>query len=63
MTNKKHPLFLLVIFLFFSIASFSQFRIKEINWTPDGTAYLKLKDGNIIKTDVKTNAETIILKK
>ena len=27
------------------------------------TAYLKLKDGNIVRTDVKTNNETIVVKK
>ena len=53
----------LVIFLFISISSFGQFRAKEINWTPDGTAYLQLKDGNIVRTDVKTNTETIIVKR
>ena len=52
-----------VISLFISISSFSQFRAKEINWTPDGTAYLQLKEGNIVRTDVKTNSETIIVKK
>ena len=63
MTNKKLKLPVLFIFLIFSITSFCQFRAKEINWTPDGTAYLKLKDGNIIKTDVKTNTESVIVKK
>jgi dipeptidyl-peptidase-4 len=63
MTNKKLKLPILFIFLIFSSTSYCQFRAKEINWTPDGAAYLKLKDGNIIKTDVKTNAETVIVKK
>jgi len=63
MTNKKLKLPVLFIFLIFSITSYCQFRAKEINWTPDGAAYLKLKDGNIIKTDVKTNTETVIVKK
>ncbi len=52
-----------VIFLFISISLFSQFRSKEINWTPDGTAYLQLKDGNIVRADIKTNAESIIVKR
>ncbi len=63
MINKKLSFYLLFIFLIFSITSFGQFRAKEINWTPDGTAYLKLKDGNIVKTDVKTNTESVIVKK
>lgn len=63
MPNKKCRIFLLITFLIFSISSFSQFRAKEINWTADGNAYLKLKDGNIVKTDIKTNTETIVVKK
>jgi dipeptidyl-peptidase 4 len=63
MSNKKLKLPVLIIFLIFSITTFSQFRAKEINWTSDGTAYLKLKEGNIVKTDVKTNVETIVVKK
>jgi dipeptidyl-peptidase-4 len=63
MRVKKTALFVIIILLGFSFASFSQFRAKDINWTPDGTAYLKLKDGNVVRTDVKTNSETIIVKK
>ena len=63
MANKKLRLSVLVIFLIFSLNSFCQFRAKEINWTPDGIAYLKIKDGNIVKIDVKTNNESIIVKK
>jgi len=63
MSNKKPNLSLLIIFLIFSLTSFCQFRAKEINWTTDGTSYLKLKEGNIVKTDVKTNNESIVVKK
>ena len=63
MTDKQRKFSVLFIFLFFSITSFSQFRAKEINWTADGTAYLELKDGNIVRTDLKTNEETIIVKR
>jgi len=63
MANKKLKLSVLVIFLIFSLNSFCQFRAKEINWTLDGTAYLKIKDSNIVKTEVKTNNESIIVKK
>ena len=63
MANKKLKFSVLFIFLIFSIPSFCQFRAKDINWTPDGTAYLKLKEGNIVKTDVKTNIESIVVKK
>lgn len=63
MANIKINVFLLIIFLSFSFTSFCQFRAKEINWTPDGTAYMQLKEGNIVRTDVKTNSESIIVKK
>jgi dipeptidyl-peptidase-4 len=35
----------------------------RINWTADGNAYTKIKDGNIVKVDPKTDAETILIKK
>ncbi|MEO8569465.1 MAG: DPP IV N-terminal domain-containing protein [Ginsengibacter sp.] len=54
---------LLIIFSFTSLFVFSQFRAKEIDWTPDGAAYLKISDGNIVKTDVLTNNEIIVVKK
>ena len=63
MTNKQRRLSILFIFLFFSITSFANFGRKEINWTSDGTAYLELKDGNIVRTDLKTNTEAIIVNK
>ena len=36
---------------------------RAINWTPDGMAYTKTKDGNIVRVDPKTDAETILIKK
>jgi dipeptidyl-peptidase-4 len=63
MKHTFKGLFLFIIFLNFSVLSFSQFRQKEIDWTTDGNAYLKLQNGNIVKVDVKTNAESIVVKK
>jgi dipeptidyl-peptidase-4 len=63
MRVKKTALFVFIIFLGFPFTSFSQFRAKDINWTPDGTAYLKLEGGNIVRTDVRTNNETVVVKK
>ena len=63
MANKKPALFVFIIFISFSFTSFCQWQAKDINWTPDGTAYLKLKEGNIVRTDVKTNVESIVVKK
>ncbi|MEP6584556.1 MAG: DPP IV N-terminal domain-containing protein [Ginsengibacter sp.] len=54
----------LFIILFTStLTVFSQYRGKEIDWTPDGTAYLKISNGSIVKTDVLTNSETTVVKK
>jgi len=35
----------------------------RINWMADGNAYTKIKDGNIVKVDPKTDAEIILIKK
>lgn len=58
---KKFGLFLICVN--YSFISFSQFSPKEIYWTTDGNYYMKIKDGNIIKTDVRTNTETTLIKK
>ena len=54
---------LLIITISISFFSFSQFRPKRVNWTADGNATTSIKDGNIVRTDVRTNAETILVKK
>ncbi len=60
---KANKLFLLIILSLTAVVGFSQFRAKEINWTPNGMAYLKINQGDIVKTDVLTNNETVIIKK
>ena len=54
---------LLIITINISFFSFSQFRPKRVNWTADGNATTSIKDGNIVRTDERTNAETILVKK
>ena len=54
---------LLIITISISFFSYSQFRPKRVNWTADGNATTSIKDGNIVRTDVRTNAETILVKK
>ena len=58
----KRSLFIIII-VSFSGTCFSQFRPKQVNWTADGNAYTAFKDGNIVRTDLRTNAETIFIKK
>ena len=36
---------------------------RGINWTPDGLAFLKLKDDGIVRVDPKTDAETTVFSK
>ncbi len=55
--------FLFIILFFNCLIVLSQYRAKEIDWTPDGTAYLKISNGNIVKTDVLTNNEINVVKK
>ncbi len=62
MLNKFALSFCFVLVLFSSVC-YSQFRAKEIDWTNDGNAYLHKKEGNIVKVDMKTNDETVVVKK
>lgn len=39
----------------------AQFKPKEINWTDDGTAYLKIRNGDLIRTDIKTGAQNVVV--
>jgi dipeptidyl-peptidase-4 len=55
---KFLPAFLFICFVQTSLA-----QKKAINWTADGLAYTKVSDGNIIKVDPKTDAETVLIKK
>lgn len=63
MMLKNNTLFLLIIFSFAAVASSAEVRAKEITWTPNDTAYLKISQGNILRTDVLTNNETVLVKK
>ena len=52
---------ILVIVLFASLQVVTAQR--KINWTADGLAYTKFKDGSIVRIDPKTDAESIVVKK
>ncbi len=53
---------ILLIFILIVQVSAAQNRGK-INWTADGNAYTKIKDGNIIQIDPVTEAETEVVNK
>jgi len=62
MYQQTRRILILIIFSVCTFTSFSQFRAKEINWTADGNSTLIIKEGNIVKTDLKTGSETILVK-
>ena len=63
MTYKTTRILFLIIFSICTFTSFSQFRPKEINWTYDGNSTLTIQEGNIVKTDLKTDKEAILVKR
>ncbi len=60
---QPKKLLILVIFSIVTFNCFSQFGNREIKWTADGNSTLSIHEGNIIKTDIKSNKETILVKK
>lgn len=58
--NLRIKILLVVLFTTLQIVHAQQ---RRINWTADGLAYTKFKDGNIVRIDPKTDAETIVVKK
>ncbi|MBS1732275.1 MAG: DPP IV N-terminal domain-containing protein, partial [Bacteroidetes bacterium] len=57
--NRRISLLLVVLFAAIQLVTAQ----RRINWTADGLAYTKFKDGNIVRVDPKTDAETIVVKK
>ena len=53
----------LTINITISLSSFSQFNPKEVNWVTDGNGFTGFKDGNLVRTDLFTHAETVLVKK
>ncbi|MEP7256503.1 MAG: DPP IV N-terminal domain-containing protein [Ferruginibacter sp.] len=53
---------IVILFICFTQFTLAQNR-GSINWTPNGNAYTKIKDGGIIKVDPKTDAEVVIVRK
>lgn len=60
MIHLKRRYLIIVMILFAQLVAAQN---GNINWTPDGLAYMKVKDGNIVRVDPKTDAETILVKK
>jgi len=51
----------LLVLLLVSCFTTAQFQAKEIDWTADGNAYLRIQDGNIVRTDVKSGKATVVV--
>ena len=53
-----------IIILFVCLTQFSLAQNRgRINWTEDGNAYTKIKDGGIVKVDPRTETETMLVRK
>ena len=52
---------IILVVLFISQAGLAQ--RGRINWTEDGNAYTKIKDGGIVKVDPRTEAEIVLVRK
>ena len=53
-----------ILLIFICVAQFAVAQNRgKINWTVDGNAYTKVKDGNIIQVDPVTEEETIVVGK
>ena len=63
MPAKSLKRILFFICLTINTSIFSQFKPREINWSPDGNSYMKIKDGSIVKIDPTSKAETVLVKK
>lgn len=61
MQMKPFRNYLLVIFLCAYTTAFSQFRPPAVHWTNDGNGYLSLVQGNIVKTELATNKQTLVV--
>lgn len=59
MIYKNSIFFIALIFISATIHA----QQRGINWTADGLGYVKFKEGNIVRVDPRTDAETIIVKK
>ncbi|MEO6537210.1 MAG: DPP IV N-terminal domain-containing protein [Ferruginibacter sp.] len=59
MINWKNKIALLLCLLF---ARCGVAQTRDLNWTPDGLAYTKFNEGNLVRVDPRTETETILIK-
>jgi len=51
---------IVILFICFAQLTVAQ---RGLKWTPDGNAYTRIKEGNIVRIDAKTEAETVVIRK
>ena len=61
MQRQFKVILIIIIISLFAPPSFSQFKEKEINWTSDGTAYLEVNNGNIVRNELPSNKQTVVV--
>lgn len=62
-TRYNIPVFIVFILSFFILSLSSTAQRGGVKWWKDGISYTSNKEGNIIKTDVKTGVETVLISK
>ncbi len=63
MPHCTKRLIFLIAGTFISLLAFSQFNPGEVSWTADGKGFTTFKNGSLVKTDLTTYAETILVTK
>lgn len=61
MITKTLRILFIILFSVSSFTSFSQFRPKSIFWTDDGSGYLRISQGNIVKHDMISGSDIVLV--
>ncbi len=59
--TKMFRIVFIAVFSITATTTFSQFRPKEIYWTDDGTGYLRINQGNIVKHDMADGVDKVLV--
>jgi dipeptidyl-peptidase 4 len=56
-------LIIVILFIVQATSSVAQYKQPEVNWTKDGEAYLRIKEGSIVRVNPSTNDEQVIVRR
>lgn len=59
--TKMFRIVFIAVFTIAATTSFSQFRPRAIDWTEDGTGYLRINQGNIVKHDMAEGTDKVLV--